>query len=157
MLMRLYLVQHADAKRGEEDPSRPLSDKGWKDIRNVAEYAQKCLPMEAVRIFHSGKLRAKQTAEVLAEYLHAAKGVLVSKDLEPLADPMIWKKRLDETIEDDVLVGHLPHLQKLTGHLLTSNENKQVVAFRNAGIVCLTRENGYWTIQWVMTPEILPQ
>ena len=42
-LMRLYLVQHADAKLKEEDPSRPLSDKGWGDIRNVAKYAEKYL------------------------------------------------------------------------------------------------------------------
>jgi len=122
--MRLYLVQHADAKRARA---------------------------------HSGKLRAKQTAEVLAEHLNPARGVLVSKDLEPLADPVILKRRLDETVEDSVLVGHLPHLQKLTGHLLTSNENKLVVTFRNAGIVCLDRESGYWTIQWIITPEILPR
>jgi len=155
--MRLYLVQHADAMLKEEDPSRPLSGKGWKDIRNLAEYAQKHLHVQVVQIFHSGKLRARQTAEVLAEHLHPTKDVLVSKDLEPLANPMIWKKRLADTTENTMLVGHLPHLQKLTGHLLTNDENKQVVTFRNAGIVCLTREIGYWTVQWIITPEILPQ
>ena len=30
--MFLYLVQHGDAKREEEDPARPLSEKGLRDI-----------------------------------------------------------------------------------------------------------------------------
>lgn len=155
--MRLYLVQHADAKRKEEDPLRPLSDKGSKDSRNVAEYARKYLHIKLVQIFHSGKLRAKQTAEVLAEQLNPAKGVSVAEGLEPLADLMIWKNRLAETTEDIMLVGHLPHLEKLTGHLLMGDENKQVVTFRNTGIVCLERrENSGWTIQWTITPEIIP-
>jgi phosphohistidine phosphatase len=155
--MRLYLVQHGDAKLKKEDPSRPLSNKGWKDIRNMTEYAQKHLHIQVPQIFHSGKLRAKQTAEVLAEQLHPAKGVSVAEGLEPLADPMIWKNRLTETTEDIMLVGHLPHLEKLTGHLLAGDENKQVVAFRNAGIVCLERgESGGWAIRWTITPEIIP-
>jgi len=156
--MRLYLVQHADAKLKEEDPSRPLSDKGWRDIRNVAKYAEKYLQIQVTRIFHSGKLRANQTAEVLAEHLHPAKGLSVGEGLEPLGDPKVWKNRLAEATEDIMLVGHLPHLGKLTSHLLTSDKNKQVVTFRNAGIVCLEREDGgYWTIQWMIDPEILPK
>lgn len=155
--MRLYLVQHADAMLKEEDPSRPLSGKGWKDIGNVTEYAQKHLHIQVAQIIHSGKLRARQTAEVLAQHLQPVKDVSVSKDLEALANPMIWKKRLAETTEDTMLVGHLPHLQKLTSYLLTDDENKQVVTFRNAGIVCLNKESGHWTIQWIITPEILPE
>ena len=151
------MVQHADAMLKEEDPSRPLSRKGWKMIRNMAKYAQKHLQIQVAQIIHSGKLRARQTAEVLAEHLHPAKGVSVSNDLEPLADPVIWKKRLAETAEDVMLVGHLPLLQKLTSRLLTGDENKKVVTFNNAGIVCLNKEDGHWTIQWIMTPEILPE
>jgi phosphohistidine phosphatase len=35
----IYLVQHAEAKREDEDPSRPLSEKGLQDIK-VASYVQ---------------------------------------------------------------------------------------------------------------------
>lgn len=154
--MILYLVQHSDAKLKEEDQSRPLSDKGWKDIRNVAKYAEKYLHIEVKKIFHSGKLRAKQTAEVLAEYLHPPKGVSFGGGLEPLADPKIWKNRLAEMTENVMLVGHLPHLSKLSGYLLTVDEDKHVVAFRKGGIVCLERnESGRWAVQWMITPEII--
>ncbi len=39
--MLLYLVQHAEAKKVEEDPERGLTDKGFRDIARTAVYAQK--------------------------------------------------------------------------------------------------------------------
>ncbi len=155
--MRLYLVQHAEAKRKEEDPSRPLSEKGEQDIRRVAKYAEKHLRIQVEQIVYSGKLRAKQTAEVLAERLNPVKGVTVAEGLEPLADPRVWESQLAETIEDIMIVGHLPHLSKLTSHLLTGDETKEVVTFRMAGITYLERdESGRWTVRWMITPEIIP-
>lgn len=156
-LMRLHLVQHAEAKCKEEDPLRPLSDKGWEDIRKVAKYAEKHLQIRVEQIVHSGKLRAKQTADVLAEHLHSVKAVTVAEGLEPLADAKVWKNRLAGTTENIVIVGHLPHLSKLTGHLLTGDEGKGVIAFRMGGIICLQKdESGRWIIQWIITPEIIP-
>ena len=49
MLMRLYLVQHGEAKKVEEDPLRPLSEKGREDIQRVAKYAEKLDIKEAVQ------------------------------------------------------------------------------------------------------------
>jgi len=151
------LVQHAESKRKEEDPSRPLSQKGERDIRRVAKYAEKHLQIQVRQIFQSGKLRAKQTAEVLAERLNPVKGVTVAEGLEPLSDPKVWKSQLAETTEDIMMVGHLPHLSKLATHLLTGDEIKDVVTFRMASISCLERnESGGWTIRWMITPEIIP-
>ena len=155
--MRLYLVQHAEAKSKEENPSRPLSEKGLEDIKKVAKYAQKNLRIQVAEIVHSGKLRAVQTADVLAEHLKPTKGPTTSKDLEPLANPGIWKNRLAETTKDIVLVGHLPHLSKLSGLLLAGNEDKDIIEFRMGGIVCLERnESGRWSTKWMITPEIIP-
>jgi len=67
--MNLYLVQHAEAKRKEEDPERPLSEKGRVDIRKVAVYIAGHINIKVSAIIHSGKTRARQTAEALAEYL----------------------------------------------------------------------------------------
>lgn len=111
--MKLYLVQHAESKRKEEDHTRSLSDRGWKDIRKTANYAKEHLHIKVEQIVHSGKLRAKQTAEVLADHLNPPKAIITATNLEPLADPKAWKKRLVETTEDIMLVGHLPYLSKL--------------------------------------------
>lgn len=155
--MKLYLVQHAEAKSKVEDSSRPLSENGLRIIRKVAKHAGKHLRIQVAEIVHSGKLRAKQTAEVLAEHLKPTNGLMASKDLEPLADPRIWKNRLAETAKDVMLVGHLPHLSKLSSLLLAGNENKEIIKFKMGGIICLERdESSRWTTRWMITPDIIP-
>lgn len=155
--MMLYLVQHAESKRKDEDSARPLSKKGWEDIRKVAKYAEKHLHIQVSQIYHSGKLRAQQTAQVLANHLHPTRGVIVAEGLDPLANPKIWKNRLTETAEDIMIVGHLPHLSKLAGELLTGQANRELAAFTNGCIVCLEKgEREQWKIRWMITPELVP-
>jgi phosphohistidine phosphatase len=153
--MFVYLVQHADAKSEKEDPSRSLSEKGMHDIKKVASYASKC-NLNIHTIFHSSKLRAKQTAEVLSEHLKPAVGVTEADGLTPLDDPDIWARRLKDIPDDVILVGHLPHLDKISSLLLCSDKDKNVISFKMAGIVCLQRNNaGSYTLQWMLTPEIV--
>jgi phosphohistidine phosphatase len=154
--MKVYLIQHAEAKSKEEDPDRPLSDRGWAEIRTVAAYVAEHANIEVNQIYHSGKARARQTAEVLAAALHPADGVDQVDDLSPLAEPSVWAARLADVTDDIMLVGHLPHLSKLAGLLLCQDEDKTVVAFQMGGIVCLSQaESGDWSVCWMVTPEIV--
>ena len=154
--MQLYLVQHAAPKSKEEDPERPLSEKGWADIRRVAAHLAGHADIQVRQINHSGKARAKQTAEALAEVLQPAEGSREVADINPLADPAIWARQLAEIGEDAMLVGHLPHLSKLAAHLLCRDDQLKVVDFQMGGVVCLSRdEAGAWSIRWMVTPEII--
>lgn len=151
--MLAYLLQHAEAKREEEDPSRPLSEKGLQDINRVASYVSK-LDIKTEMIFHSAKLRAKQTAAVLFEYLKPVRGMSEVDGLSPLDNPDIWARRLKDMPEDIIVVGHLPHLGRLASLLLCGNPEKNALSFKMAGIVCLKREEtGAWSLQWMLTPE----
>jgi phosphohistidine phosphatase len=153
--MFVYLVQHADAKKEEVDPSRSLSEKGLQDIKKVASYVSQ-LNIKVYKIFHSGKLRAKQTAEVLSKNLNPAKGITEVEGLAPLDAAEIWVERLKGMTDDIVLVGHLPHLGKLASLLFCGRADKNVVSFKMAGIVCLKRNDiGEWSLQWMLTPEIV--
>ena len=157
IVLRLYLVQHAEAKSKAEDPERPLSGKGLMNIRKIGKFAKQNLRIDVAQIFHSGKLRAKQTAEILADHLLSTKEVIIKETLEPLADPKIWRTRLEKAKEDIMLVGHLPHLNKLASDLLCSNENSEVITFRMGAIICLERDNqNHWAIHWIITPDNLP-
>jgi phosphohistidine phosphatase len=148
-------VRHAEAKRETEDPSRPLSEKGIQDINRVAAYVSK-LDIRIGRIFHSAKLRAKQTAEILFENLKPVKGMSEVDGLSPLDDPHIWAERLKDVPGDIVLVGHLPHLARLASLLLFEDNEKNPLSFNPAGIACLRRgENGIWSLHWMLTPEIV--
>lgn len=153
--MRLYLVQHAEARPEGEDPRRPLSDKGRADIRKVAAFLAEHKAVEVSHILHSGKLRAGQTAETLAEHLHP--GTVTATDgLNPLDDPAIWAGHLAETDEDLMLVGHLPHMSRLAALLLVGDADQPVVQFQMGGVVCLGRdEEGRWSLHWMVVPEIL--
>ena len=152
--MLLYLVQHAEAKKEEEDPERGLTDKGYRDIARSAVHAQK-LGVKVSVIYHSGKKRAGQTAQVLADYLKPEKGATKTDNLAPLDDPAAWSKRISEMNEEIMLVGHLPYLAKLSGLLLCGVKERMFVDFKMAGIVCLKRfDDGRWALEWMITPEM---
>lgn len=154
--MNLYLVQHAEAKREEEDPARPLTEKGWADIRKIAAFlhAHPLPPLRA--IYHSGKTRAEQTAEVLAGVLHPREGCRAAEGLEPLADPTLWIERVRAESEDLMLVGHLPHLDRLSARLLSGGTiSEGLIAFQMGGLVCLHREGAKWRLRWMIVPELL--
>ncbi len=154
--MKLYLVQHGEAKSKEEDSSRPLTEKGIKDAEKVAEYISK-LDVKVKKIFHSGKLRAKQTAEIYAKHLKPEDGVSETDGLNPLDSPETWIKKLKNIDEDIMLTGHLPHLSKLASTLIVGDENMEIIKFRNAGVTCLERdEQGKWKILWAIPPEMVP-
>ena len=154
--MNLYLVQHAESKLKEEDTQRSLSDKGRTDVEKVGAFVAEHTTLKVGRIIHSGKTRARQTAEVLARYLNPPEGVSVAEGLEPLADPSIWANRLAEEKEDLMLVGHLPYLDKIAAKLICGDEATSAVIFQNAGIVCLSRDDsGVWSLDWMVTPRML--
>jgi len=155
--LRVYLVQHGEAKSEEEDPTKPLTEKGLADTRKMANYASSVLKLNVKKILHSGKLRARQTAEVFAEALKPEGGVSEADGLDPLADPKIWAERLEELREDLMLVGHLPHLSRLVSLLTLKSPEYEVIKFRMGGIVCLERiKPGKWMILWAVIPDMIP-
>ncbi|MCK9374937.1 MAG: phosphohistidine phosphatase SixA [Syntrophobacterales bacterium] len=153
--MFLYLVQHAEANREEEDPTRDLSVKGREDIRKVAQFAGK-VQVTINRILHSGKTRALRTAEILAAELKPAQGSAATDGLAPLDDPAIWADRLESLDEDLALVGHLPHLARLASRLLCGVQQPGVINFKMGGMVCLKREApGRWAVEFILIPALI--
>ena len=153
--MRLYLMQHGKAKPKQEDSDRSLTDDGRSEVRRVADFLARTAPIQSIPIKHSGKTRALQTAEALAGAFKDAT-VEEVEHLAPLRDPALWAERLDGSDDGIVLVGHLPYLARLTSLLLTGDQDRGVVQFSNAGMVCLERgEDGQWTLLWSVVPQLL--
>jgi phosphohistidine phosphatase len=153
--MHVYLVQHGAAKNAAEDPNRGLSDAGRQDVERMAEFlAPQRLGLD--RIEHSGKLRARQTAEILAvplrppEGTHEVAGLAPNDDVEPIFD------RVQRGSKNLMLVGHLPYLSHLVSRLLGLDLSRAVVRFRTGGVVRLDRdEASQWGVRWVFPPELL--
>jgi len=151
--MFLYLVQHAKAKSEEEDPMRPLSDEGYRDIKKTALFVRRLNPDIEI-ILHSGKLRAKQTAEVLAGALKI-KNCIATENISPLHEPEIIAQRIINANKSLMIVGHLPHLGKLASLLLCGDKNKKIISFQMGGVVCLQKDEGFWSLKWMIIPDIL--
>lgn len=150
--MKVYLMRHGDATH---EPGNPLSPKGRKDAEAVAAF----LLVQGVSIAtieHSTKLRAQQTAQILAEKLHPSGGVAETEGVAPLDDPLGWAARVRERSEDTFLVSHLPFLPKLFSLLVCGYLDESIIAVPTASVICIARESGLWSLQWMITPDLLP-
>jgi phosphohistidine phosphatase len=156
--MKLYLVQHGEAKSEVEDPERSLAARGEKEVTSVSKAALG-LHIRPSKIYHSGKLRAKQTAEIIANALKIPNlSVQAIQGLNPNDDVRPWAEQISKEKEDFMLVGHLPFLEKLTSFLLCGNENARLVLFHYGAIVCLDqKEDKEWAVRWILTPEMASQ
>ena len=147
-----YLVQHGEAEPKSIDPARPLTTRGRQEVEQVAAFAAR-LGLEVGQIRHSGKRRAEQTAAILGEVISPPGGVVAVPGLSPKDDVRPIAEALARKSQPVMLVGHLPFLARLAGLLVTDDPDRAVVQFRNAGIVCLTLEEGRWLVTWILTPE----
>jgi len=150
--MLLYLVRHGEAKRKEEDPLCPLSANGVKEIDKIAAYAAG-KGVKVNRIFHSGKLRAEQTAQILSRHLQPEKPISNTDALAPMDDPRIWFNRISGMEEDIMLVGHLPYMSIFSDLFLSGGKGRNQLDFSTGGTVCLNSgSNRKWKLEWRVNP-----
>ncbi len=153
--MLLYLAQHARAKSKEEDPLRGITAPGRAETERMARYFSGLEP-RIDQIWHSEKLRARETAEIFAEFLSASdrlqeKAFLAPLDDAALAEAALTKAALEGVAAALLIVGHMPHLSNLAAKLLGA----EVIRFRNSGIVALEQTGPVWQLIWMSTPDIL--
>ena len=153
--MKLYLVQHGEACAKEVDSERPLTAQGRADVERLAVFLQRS-GIRAERVIHSGKLRAAQTAELLAQAIASGVALESSGLLNPNDDPRAFDWQSDSWDRDTLIVGHLPFLTKLVSHLIVGDENKLIAAFQPGSVLCLEHADGTrWAVDWMIRPELL--
>ena len=153
--MKILLSQHGDAVAKEVDADRPLSDKGRSDVGRVARFLG-AGSVRVSRILHSGKTRARQTAELLAEGLQCDRPVEAVANLNPNNSVDEWIEQAGGWSEDTLLVGHMPFMGKLAAGLVSPDGSTPVVEFYPGSVLCLGRnEDTGWQVCWMIRPEIL--
>ena len=152
--MRVYLVQHGEARPEEEDPQRRLTDEGFRNVQKVADFLRP-LGLKLETIWHSGKDRARQTAEILGGALSASQGLLQRDGLAPKDPVAPVKQAIEQSVGDLMIVGHLPFLGKLASLLVADSQEPEIVAFKFGCVVCLERpEGGRWKLAWMIVPAL---
>jgi phosphohistidine phosphatase len=162
--MELYLVQHGAAKSETEDPERRLTDAGRRSVERTASFLES-LHISVDHIEHSGKPRARQTAEILAARLHPVGGIHEVGGIAPNDDVEPMRSRLENESQELMIVGHLPYLSRLLARLLDLDADHAVVTFQMGGLVRVDRDDlksltrpigcrGRWGVRWVLPPEL---
>ena len=159
--MRLYLIRHAEAAPlGSEgistDEARPLTAAGRAVCCPLAQALCKH-GARLDRLFTSPLVRARQTAEGLAQGWVGAPPPVVETDL---LVPGTKKRKLMELLhqaqgEAFGLVGHNPDLSELVGWL--TGHKRLGVNMAKAGVACIEFDRkprrGGGMLAWLITPE----
>jgi phosphohistidine phosphatase len=152
--MALYLVQHGKSLPKDQDPDQGLSAEGIAETERIANQA-KDDGVSVSQIRHSVKTRARQTAEIFAGALNPKQGIREVIGIKPLDDVVEYAATIDP-VENIMLVGHLPFMERLTSFFIMGSIDTPVFKFQNSGIVCLDKdpEAQAWAIQWALMPKI---
>lgn len=163
--MNLYIIRHAIAVDEatpdyQSDSERPLIEKGRKKMRRIAK-ALRQLNVEFDLILSSPYVRARETAEILADVFKMKKKLEFSDNLIPLGNPKLLLAEINEkySVDSLALVGHEPHLSACIGMLVAEN-NKLEMTLKKGGVCYLSADDLHHpdhraTLEWLLTPSLL--
>ena len=141
--MLLALVHHADAVGSAVDPQRPLSSLGLQQAERLAART-KAEQFSPATIWHSGKLRARQTGEAFLRACNPFAEFRMVRGLHPDDPPEILRDALRAESQDLLVVGHMPHIAAMLQMLAAG-----AAQFPAHGLVLLERdEGGSWIELW---------
>jgi len=161
--MKIHVLRHGIAvvrndQDVENDSGRQLTPKGKRQLRQTAA-AMKKMGLRFDLILSSPYLRAKQTAEIVAESLKLKKRLNFSDALVPDGSPKNLIRQLNEikpAPENVLLVGHEPYLSCLIS-LLTTGGMDLTIDFKKGGLCKLEIEklshDRCATLVWLLTPR----
>ncbi len=144
--MFVYLVHHGDAVGPDVDHRRPLSTAGHVHVERIAAEAA-ARGANPGLVWHSGKLRAKQTAEAFWRACNPLAELSATRDLQPDDPPQWIADRLRGETRDILIAGHFPHLPRVFALLTASHDER---AFPLHGVVALSSDDqgATWREAW---------
>ena len=151
--MNLYILQHGEAETKEVDPERSLSEQGVRNIRVLAMH-MKNMGVRPGKIFHSGKLRAEQSAQLVAETLSPEIQPVQTDGLNPNDDPSVIVSDIDQIGEDILIASHMPFVSRLCSSLLTGTTNTEFASVPGT-LICLEKAEDKWRLAYMLRPDFL--
>jgi phosphohistidine phosphatase len=147
--MTLVLVHHSDAVDPAVDPQRPLSTRGRAQCEELAARAAD-RGLRPLEIWHSGKLRSRQTAEAFWRTCNPFAEFRMVKGLRPEDAPDVARTAIDLTGHDLLLVSHMPILPALARSLSSGIDTFPMNGF----VVLERREDGMYVERWRDRPSV---
>jgi len=148
----LLLVHHGAALGPEIDAMRPLSSAGRAATERLAgEVAARGVKPDA--IWHSGKLRARQTAEFFWKACNPFAPLTAERGLLPDDPPQWIRDRLTDEGRTILIVGHMPYLPRLLATLTAAGNDTGQRPFPLHGCVALELDGDRWREMWRLESE----
>jgi phosphohistidine phosphatase len=161
--MEIYIVRHGDAL-DRADPSvtsdemRPLTERGRDEVALQASVLAR-LGVKPQLVLSSPLVRARQTADILADALGPKGGFAISDELAPggslagVLNDILSHGRPSQT----VLTGHMPGVGELAG-FLAWNDRECLIPFRTAGVCRVDLPDdaprpGHGALRWLLPPR----
>lgn len=151
--MNLYILQHGEAVAKEIDPERPLSEHGNRDIRILALHMQN-MDVQLGNVFHSGKLRAEQSARLIAETLSPEILPIQTEGLNPNDDPAVIISDIEQMNENILIASHMPFVSRLCSTLLTGTTEAEFASVPGT-LFCLEKAEDKWRLAYMLRPDFL--
>ncbi len=146
--MKLFLVHHGEAVGPDVDPRRPLSPLGQEAVLQLTVRLTEYGARPDV-VWHSGKLRARQTAEACWRACNALATFSASRDLQPDDQPEWIRDRVRGESRDILVAGHFPHLGRLLALLTGEPAGRQGDLPPHGAVALETNDQGEtWKEVW---------
>jgi phosphohistidine phosphatase len=154
--MLVTLIRHAHALDGEDDARRPLSRRGRQQVRALADFLRSSAAFQPDAIWHSGLVRAEETAALLRRRLKLKAPCAPAPGLAPEDAPHAAAARIDAAGHDRLaVVGHEPHLSGLASLLVTGRAVPPVFAMKKCAALTLEGGGRHWIVRWHVSPEVI--
>jgi phosphohistidine phosphatase len=162
--MNLYIIRHGiaeelGANNNQDDSQRALTEKGRTKMVGISE-GLRDFDVELDLIVSSPYLRARETAEIVAETFKIKDKIVYSNNLTPSGDlgDLIDEVNGKYLLGNLAVVGHEPSLSSLVS-LLVSGQPSLKITMKKGGVCCLSMEKdlpkGGAVLEWLLTPNQL--
>ncbi|WLI90621.1 phosphohistidine phosphatase SixA [Massilia sp. R2A-15] len=150
--MDLILWRHAEAEEGSPDLQRPLTAKGQKQARRMAEWLDSQLP-EGCKILVSPALRTLQTVEPLGRKYKVVQEIGPGASAQDVLRAVNWPKGKEAVM----VVGHQPTLGQVAALLVGGQEAYWEMKKANAWWIVQKEADDpdSFYLKAVMAPELI--
>ena len=147
----IYLMRHGESSKDSGSLESTLTDKGIEQVSQMGEKLKEN-GIKVERVYHSGLMRAEETASIVREiaFPHIPElDLATEKGIAPQADPDLWKKKWEDKTfinKPSIFISHLPFLPKLVDVLLKDIDD---YSFSHSSIMCIEQdEQNNWEKKW---------
>lgn len=153
--MRLILVRHGSAASAVDDNSRPLDETGRNEAAVLGNWLGN-LNFDSPNLWHSYKLRTRETADIIIQNAGWTTTPVETKGLRPNDPVEDIAYCVEEEAKDLVIVGHMPFMGLMASCLVTGPPIRSYWEFATCGTLILQRAGqSKWVVQAFTTPSLI--